>query len=71
MDYPSVKKKRLHERDILKLKAIDSGSVDDWRKKIQEIRNSTNSEVKFAKEVYFDNAFKENRRETCLTLGES
>ena len=26
-----------------------------------EIRNSTNSKVKFAKKVYFDNAFKENR----------
>ena len=35
-------KKRLHERDILKLKAIRSGNADIWRK-FKKIRNSTNN----------------------------
>ena len=59
-------KKRLHERDILKLKAIRSGNAYIWRK-FNKIRNSTNNEVKLAKKVYFDNALKENRGDLCNT----
>ena len=59
-------KKRLHERDILKLKAIRSGDVEAWRK-FKKLRNFTNYEVKFAKKVYFLKRIEE----TCVTLGES
>lgn len=41
-------KKRLHERDILKLIVTPSGNADDWRK-FKKIRNSINNEVKLAK----------------------
>ena len=54
-------KKRLHERDIFKFMKSDWFGKCWWLALIQEIRNSTNSEVKFAKKVYFDNAFKENQ----------
>ena len=45
----SVKKKRLHERDILKLKVICSGIVDDWHK-LRKIQ--INNQAKFAKKKF-------------------
>ena len=42
-------KKRLHARDILKLKASRSGDADDWRN-FNNFRNTVNSEIKRAKE---------------------
>ena len=45
-------KKRLHARDILKLKATRSGDADDWRN-FKKLRNTVNSEIKRAKECHY------------------
>ena len=45
-------KKRLHARDILKLKATRSGDADDWRN-LKNLRNTVNSEIKRAKECHY------------------
>ena len=58
MDYPSVEKTLTRKRHFQVKR--DSFGKCWWLAYIQEICNSTNSEVKFAKKVYFDNAFKEN-----------
>lgn len=69
MDYPSVKKKRLHERDILKLKAIRSGNVDDWRKFKKSVILQI---VKLSLLKKFILTMRLKRiEETCVTLGES
>jgi len=51
-------KKRLHERDILKLKATRSGDADDWRN-FKKLRNTVNSEIKRAKECHYKHALNE------------
>ena len=48
-------KKRMHDRNILKLKAIRSKNANDWLK-FKKCRNSVNSEIKQAKEQYYKNA---------------
>jgi len=51
-------KKRLHARDILKLKATRSGDADDWRN-FKKLRNTVNSEIKRGKECHYKHAFNE------------
>ena len=48
-------KKRLHARDIRKLKATRSGDAHDWRN-FKKIRNTVNSEIKRAKECHYKHA---------------
>ena len=48
-------KKRLHARDILKLKATRSGDADDWRN-FKNLRNTVNSEIKRVKECQYKHA---------------
>ena len=51
-------KKRLHARDILKLKATRSGNAEDWRK-FKKLRNIVNNEIKRAKECHYKHALNE------------
>lgn len=52
-------KQRMHERDVLKLKAIRSNDSIDWSV-YKKCRNSVNIEIGQAKELYYKNAFHEN-----------
>ena len=49
-------KKRMHERNIAKIKAKHSNDPSDWRN-FKRTRNTVNSEIKLAKESYYKNAF--------------
>ena len=49
----------MHERDILKIKAIRSKDIYDWAA-FKKARNSVNNEVKLAKKAYYMKAFHEN-----------
>ena len=65
-------KQRMHERDILKKKAIRSNDPNDWTI-FTKYRNSVNSEIKQAKESYYVNSFRENEgnsRKTWNTINE-
>ena len=53
-------KKRMHERDFLKVKAIRSKNPIDLRT-FTKCRNSVNEEVKRTKQIYFKNAIHDNR----------
>ena len=53
-------KKLMHKRDILKLKAIRSQNPSDWRE-FRKHRNLVNSQVRIAKQSYYNNAFQENK----------
>ena len=53
-------KKLMHKRDILKLKAIRSKNPSDWRE-FRKHRNFVNSQVRIAKQSYYNNAFQENK----------
>ena len=52
-------KKLMHERDILKIKAIRTREHRDWLK-FKKHRNFVNNQIKAAKEEYYSNAFREN-----------
>ena len=52
-------KRHMHERDILKIKAIQSKDIHDWAA-FKKARNSVNSEIKLAKKAYYMNALHEN-----------
>lgn len=47
-------KKRMHDRDILKLKASRSNDANDWQA-FKRCRNSVNTEIKQTKESYYKN----------------
>ena len=53
--------RRMHERDIQKIKAIRSKDPVDWAV-FKKLRNSVNNEIKLAKESYYKNAFYENEK---------
>ena len=57
-------KQRMHERDILKKKAIRSNDPNDWTI-FTKYRNSVNSEIKQSKESYYVNSFRENEGNSC------
>ena len=52
-------KQCMHERDILKKKAVRSNDPNDWTI-FTKYRNSVNSEIKQAKESYYVNTIREN-----------
>ena len=52
-------KRQMHERDVLKIKAIRSKDICDWTA-FKKARNSVNNEIKLAKKTYYMNAFHEN-----------
>jgi hypothetical protein len=63
-------KKRMHDRDIAKIKAIHSTVPGDWDN-FRRLRNIVNKEIKLAKESYYRNAFMQhsgNSRKTCWQI---
>ncbi len=61
-------KRHMHERDILKIKAIRSKDIYDWAA-FKKARNSVNSEIKFVKKAHYMNAFHENESSVKKTWG--
>ena len=61
-------KQRMHERDILKIRASRSNDPNDWSI-FKKCRNSVNNEIKQAKENYYINAFSENEGNSRKTWG--
>ena len=49
-------KKRMHDRDILKIKASKSNDSNDWSL-FKKQRNKVNSEIRLAKQAYYQNSF--------------
>ena len=65
-------KKRMHERDIMKLKAIRSKNPQDWSE-FKLLRNKGNSNIKIAKESYYKQSLTEHKndsRRTWQTINE-
>ena len=65
-------KKRVHERDIMKLKAIRSKNPQDWGE-FKRLRNKFNSDIRIVKESYYKQSFTENKndsRSTWQTMNE-
>lgn len=61
-------KKRMHDRDILKIKASKSNDPRDWTL-FKNQRNIVNKEIRLAKEAYYQNSFSVYTgvsRKTCL-----
>ena len=63
-------KRPMHERDILKIKAIQSKDIHDWAA-FKNARNSVNNEIKLAKKAHYMNAFHENERNVKKNTGVS
>ena len=57
-----------YERDILKIKAIQSKDIHDWAA-FKKARNSVNNEIKLAKKAHYMNAFHENESNVKKTWG--
>ena len=51
-------KKRMHNRNILKIKAIRSKDPFDWMQ-FKKQRNIVNNEIRLAKQSYYHNSFNE------------
>lgn len=65
-------KKQMHDRDILKLKAIKSNDPNDWVQ-FKRQRNIVNNEIRSAKQAYYQNNFNEHKgdsRKTWQTINE-
>ena len=61
-------KERMRQRDILKIKAIQSKHPHDWAI-FKATRNSVNSEIKQVKEFYYQKAFSESQGNPKKTWG--
>ena len=59
-------KKRVHCKDVLKVRAIRSGNACDWMI-FKKFRNAVNSEIEQAKEKFFKNALRENEGNSRMT----
>lgn len=63
-------KQRVRQRDILKIKAIQTQNLQDWSA-FKQARNSVNNEIKIAKESYYKSAFNEkNLKKTWSIINE-
>ena len=51
-------KGRMHNRDTLRIKAIKSNDPHDWAN-FKRMRNKVNTEIKAAKELFYNNKFTE------------
>ena len=60
--------KSMHDRDVLKIIAIRSNDLSDWRV-FKNCRNAVNNDVKLAKEMHYNNAFHENEGNSRKTWG--
>ena len=64
--------RRMHKRDIQKIKAIHSKDPTDWVV-FKKLRNSVNNDIKLTKESCYKNAFCEsekNLKKTWSTINE-
>ena len=61
-------KKSMRQRDVLKIKAIQSTNPYDWAT-FKSARNSVNNEIKITKELYYQRAFSENQGNPKKTWG--
>lgn len=59
-------KKRMHDRDILKLKASKSKDASDWLR-FKQSRNQLNIDIRLAKETYYKDALHENEGDSRQT----
>ena len=59
-------KKQMHDRDILKLRAIRSKNPNDWVH-FKRQRNKVNSATRLAKEVYYQNMLNEHKGDSRKT----
>ena len=59
-------KKRMHCKDVLKVRAIRSGNACDWMI-FKKCCNAVNSEIEQAKEKFFKNALRENEGNSRMT----
>ena len=66
MDYFRVKKKRVHERDIMKLKAIGSKNPQDWGE-FKLLLNKVNSAIRIVKDSFYKQSFTENKNDSHRT----
>ena len=65
-------KKRMHDRDILKIKASKSNDSNDWSL-FKKQRNKVNSEIRLAKQAYYQNSFNKHTgdsKKTWQTINE-
>ena len=53
----------MHERDIMKLKAIRSKNPQDWGE-FKQLRNKVNSDIRILKESYYKQSFTENKNDS-------
>ena len=60
--------KSMHDRDVLKIIAIRSNDLSDWRV-FKNCRKAVNNDVKLAKEMHYNNAFHENEGNSRKTWG--
>ena len=68
----SESKKHMHERDIIKLKAIHSKNPQDWGE-FKRLHNKVNRDIRIVKESYYKQSFTENKndsRRTWQTINE-
>ena len=59
-------KKRMHERDIMKLKAIRLKNPRDWGE-FKRLRNKVNCKIKIATETYYKQSFTEHKNDSQRT----
>ena len=62
----STLKRRMHDRDILKIKASKSKNPSDWVQ-FKKQRNIVNKEIRLAKQAYYQNTFNENKGDSKRT----
>ena len=65
-------KKRMHDRDILKIKASKSNDSNDWSL-FKKQSNIVNSEIRLAKQAYYHNSFNkytDDSKKTWQTINE-
>ncbi|XP_078377802.1 uncharacterized protein LOC144660957 [Oculina patagonica] len=65
-------KKRMRHRDFLKIKAMKTSDPNDWTQ-FKKQRNAVNTEIRLAKQVYYQNSFNEyvsDSKKTWQTINE-
>ena len=53
----------MHERDIMRLKAIRSKNPQDWGE-FKRLRNKVNCKIKIARESYYKQSFTEHKNDS-------
>ena len=65
-------KKQMRHRDFLKIKAMESSDPNDWTQ-YKKQRNAVNCEIRLAKQLYYQDSFKEyvsDSKKTWQTINE-